>query len=493
MTSPAFQFYVQDFLTGTMHMSAEEIGAYILLLCHQWDKGALPASDKELMRLSRSRMKVLEAVKKKFVAGDDGLLRNERMEKEREKQASYHNLRSEQGKKGNEIRWQKHNKAKAEISPGDNQRVAEGRSSSSTSFSSSTSDRDISAEPKDFIKEKNAVELAAIGRTVPPEEWDRCLSQWNLAVIADTQWRYTGDEPATCRYSPPACANGARPGHTIRKKKKEKQIMSDITLQTTWTESVTQPIRFLQRLAIRSEAEALSSTLPALAQIRRALGDDGEIAVQAILTKLIQDLVSFFNVGKTMNDAQCAETVRLVLAEYYYLHLGDLKLCFDRLKAGRYGRSYDRIDGQVILLALEEYSKGRMASAETLSRASHRAIREGESEDYYYLRITGEKGAPCYIRDIGDSSYTEVDRADATAFSYRDAYALKRAFGPEMHPELVATTQPDEGLVEWMRIHAPSMLRTTQRADYIERRCRLMDLKAEMATRDLSQAEISER
>ena len=195
MNSPAFQFYVQDFLTGTMHLSAEEVGAYMLLLCHQWDKGALPSSDRELLRIARTKMKVLEVVKGKFVLCDDGLLRNLRMEKEREKQASYKKQRSEDGKKGNEIRWQKHSKAKTETSPSDKKSVADGRSSSSTSSSFSTSDRDISAwEPKDILQNKNAVALSDIAHTLPPEEWEHCLSQWNLALLADPGYERTGDD-----------------------------------------------------------------------------------------------------------------------------------------------------------------------------------------------------------------------------------------------------------------------------------------------------------
>ena len=36
MKDPAFPFYAQDFLVGTMHMTFEETGAYIKLLAYQW-------------------------------------------------------------------------------------------------------------------------------------------------------------------------------------------------------------------------------------------------------------------------------------------------------------------------------------------------------------------------------------------------------------------------------------------------------------------------
>ena len=109
MNAPAFQFYVQDFLTGTMHLSAEEVGAYMLLLCHQWDKGALPATDRELLRIARTKMKVLDVVKMKFELCEDGLLRNARLEREREKQALWRLKSAEAGRKSGEMRRNKTN------------------------------------------------------------------------------------------------------------------------------------------------------------------------------------------------------------------------------------------------------------------------------------------------------------------------------------------------------------------------------------------------
>jgi hypothetical protein len=39
---PAFQFYAQDFLTGVMYLTNEEIGIYIKLLAKQWTDGKIP-------------------------------------------------------------------------------------------------------------------------------------------------------------------------------------------------------------------------------------------------------------------------------------------------------------------------------------------------------------------------------------------------------------------------------------------------------------------
>ena len=37
MNPPAFQFYTDDFLGGVSDMTQAEVGAYILLLCAQWN------------------------------------------------------------------------------------------------------------------------------------------------------------------------------------------------------------------------------------------------------------------------------------------------------------------------------------------------------------------------------------------------------------------------------------------------------------------------
>lgn len=99
--SPAFQFYAQDFLVGTFEFTAEEVGGYIRLLSHQWDKGGLPNDDKKLLQLSGIKAKALPAIKAKFSLSEDGLLRNPRLEKERNKQIEFAEKRRDNANK----RW----------------------------------------------------------------------------------------------------------------------------------------------------------------------------------------------------------------------------------------------------------------------------------------------------------------------------------------------------------------------------------------------------
>jgi len=99
---PAFQFYADNFLEGTGDMTPEEVGVYIRLLCHQWSKGGLEPDDQRLQIMAgQCRASALAKAKTKFGIGEDGLLRNARLERERVKQAAYREKQAENGAK----RW----------------------------------------------------------------------------------------------------------------------------------------------------------------------------------------------------------------------------------------------------------------------------------------------------------------------------------------------------------------------------------------------------
>lgn len=101
MKAPAFQFYPDSFLLGTALFSCEEAGAYIRLLCYQWDAGHLPNDNDKLANLARCGGNAVASIRHKFRICEDGHLRNDRLEKERQKQADYRAKQSENAAK----RW----------------------------------------------------------------------------------------------------------------------------------------------------------------------------------------------------------------------------------------------------------------------------------------------------------------------------------------------------------------------------------------------------
>lgn len=138
--SPAFQFYASDFLTGTFTMSLQEVGAYIRLLCYQWDKGPIPTDARDRARImgcaKAQEVQLWKRLSPKFVVTDleDGYI-NERLEEERRKQAEYRQRQSDKGKASAATRKQpdsNHGSTTAE-----SRLQPEGNSSSSSSSSRS--------------------------------------------------------------------------------------------------------------------------------------------------------------------------------------------------------------------------------------------------------------------------------------------------------------------------------------------------------------------
>lgn len=106
---PAFQFYVGDFMTGTITMSLAEVGGYIRLLGHQWEAGSVPGSD--VSALARAMVcdraeaeSIWPKIRGKFREKKPGFWVNSRLEKERRKQAAYRKLQSQKGKASAEKR-----------------------------------------------------------------------------------------------------------------------------------------------------------------------------------------------------------------------------------------------------------------------------------------------------------------------------------------------------------------------------------------------------
>lgn len=83
--------------------------------------------------------------------------------------------------------------------------------------------------------------------------------------------------------------------------------------------------------------------------------------VQAILAIAITDLCNFFNINKNMSVEQIGQTVNFIIETYPLncLTIADIKLCFNKIKQGHYGKIYDRLDGGVILDALNVYMEKR--------------------------------------------------------------------------------------------------------------------------------------
>jgi uncharacterized protein YdaU (DUF1376 family) len=113
-SSDLVPFYPSDFLVGTMFMSAEEVGAYVRLLCFQWQQGGIPQEEEKLARIAGIAARKLTLVLAKFEIDDDGLLKNRRMEVERVKVEATRVTKSKNGAKGGRPQKRKESEGKAD-------------------------------------------------------------------------------------------------------------------------------------------------------------------------------------------------------------------------------------------------------------------------------------------------------------------------------------------------------------------------------------------
>ena len=150
---PAFQFYVKDWLSSesVVVMTAEQRGWYIQLLCHAWNSepiATLPADDRKLKALAgaaESWATEKQAVLDCFEVEGDRLV-NRRLANQFKEMEEFRNSKSEAGRKGNEMRWNKNRTQIAERPLSDDSAIADHRPSTATASSTAASVRLSSAE-----------------------------------------------------------------------------------------------------------------------------------------------------------------------------------------------------------------------------------------------------------------------------------------------------------------------------------------------------------
>jgi len=184
--SPAFQFYADDFLAGTSEMTAEEVGGYVRLLCHQWSKGGIPNDEERAARMAGLMgSPSIRYVLAKFALCDDGLLKNERLEQVRADQAAFRAKQAESGRSGATKRWQKHGDPN-----GDPNGVAIATPMATPMAKRWPEDSSPSPSPKEYtLKDINKREDAK--RFSPPEAEELSLEASKIGLPADEAEKFS--------------------------------------------------------------------------------------------------------------------------------------------------------------------------------------------------------------------------------------------------------------------------------------------------------------
>lgn len=102
---PHMPLYLDRFLGGTMHFGADEIGAYILLIAHQWQYGHVEDDKHMIERVARCEYGRLRRVLQKFSKQADGTLINAVCAKVREDRQGWLAEQARRAKLGADARW----------------------------------------------------------------------------------------------------------------------------------------------------------------------------------------------------------------------------------------------------------------------------------------------------------------------------------------------------------------------------------------------------
>lgn len=132
--------------------------------------------------------------------------------------------------------------------------------------------------------------------------------------------------------------------------------------------------------------------MPSIVSIKKKFGED---FIQAYIEGWIVNIREFINVGKKMTDEQTQETAMLIVEEYYNLNLADINVIFKNAKLGKYGKYYDRLDGQIILSWFEEHFSNRCKTA------ADESIREADRfKDDPFQRTSGTLKMQEFVKNI---------------------------------------------------------------------------------------------
>jgi uncharacterized protein YdaU (DUF1376 family) len=92
MKDPAFLFYPNDYIGGTLGLTFEQKGAYVELLMMQFNRGHM-TYDMIAQMLGQKMDNIWSAIENKFKIDENGLYFNERLELEQNKRKAYSDSR----------------------------------------------------------------------------------------------------------------------------------------------------------------------------------------------------------------------------------------------------------------------------------------------------------------------------------------------------------------------------------------------------------------
>lgn len=155
-------------------------------------------------------------------------------------------------------------------------------------------------------------------------------------------------------------------------------------------------------LTYSSIAQVIESNRPSLVNI---INKNGAGNTKAIVAIAIIDVCKFFSVGKSISQDQVQEIAELIIENYNHFSMADIAVCFKLAKTGKLsgGKLYDRLDGNIICLWLNEY--------EELKREKRSQIERAKPLDPMYMDKDDNNAAKASLQAIYERIASKKGRA----------------------------------------------------------------------------------
>ena len=176
-------------------------------------------------------------------------------------------------------------------------------------------------------------------------------------------------------------------------------------------------------IVCRNFEEAVDSKSPTLYEA--SSGDEKDrMRTLLYISAAIANFLDFKNRRKNMNDQQIAETATLMMEEFPYLKMSDMKLFIRRLKCNAYGEVYD-LDGQSFIGWLSKYVEEKRQALYRISQERERELKERRDKEAEEFAKTeeGKKAAK-------ELTATQSELAKQMNANYRSPEQIKER---EMH------------------------------------------------------------
>lgn len=130
------------------------------------------------------------------------------------------------------------------------------------------------------------------------------------------------------------------------------------------------------KIRVSKVADCFELSTPSLSTMKKY---KGEFKTLALICKMLEEVYSFFNVTNTLSEIQLQMSAALILEEFYFLTIADIRLCFFNAYKNKYGKLYNRLDGSIIMDWLSKYTEERALEAQ---RISEKRSAEDKSESF---------------------------------------------------------------------------------------------------------------